>query len=205
MGILDNFIKTIKGQRAQYKSEQRQAEMEKIARENEAKAKAAREREWASREKEAKVKAEREREYMGQSKTSDKGYVGEVVDRIKEQRREFEEASKGNKPAPKHAETQTIQELKPEVVNLFSRTFTRIPGKQPHVWFDDVSKSVYIDNVDAYVKSGGKVEQREISAAMDPHMYDIYTNKGGPVGQARYYKPEGMVISLVPDPFKNYR
>ncbi|HEX3000127.1 MAG TPA: hypothetical protein VHR86_07815, partial [Armatimonadota bacterium] len=91
---LDDFIKTIKGQRSQYKTEQQQAEMEKIARENEAKAKAAREKEWAAREKEAKVKAEREREYMGQGKVSDKGYLGEVGDRIKEQRREFEEAQK---------------------------------------------------------------------------------------------------------------
>ncbi|BAI61742.1 hypothetical protein MCP_1670 [Methanocella paludicola SANAE] len=238
MGILDDFIKTIKGQRSQYKAEQRQAEMEKIARENEAKAKAAREREWAARENEAKLKAQREREYMGQSKTSDKGYVGEVVDRIKEQRREFEEAqkagapkkpetergpidefayrikeqrrefeeaSKGPKPAAKHAPTQTIQEQKPETIKAYGHTFMYMPGQTPHILFDEPGKSVYIDNVDEYLKAGGKVEQREITAAMDPQMYNIYTSKGGPIGQARYYKSGDIVISLVPDPFKNYR
>lgn len=215
MGILDDFIKTIKGQRSQYKAEQRQAEMEKIARENEAKAKAAREREeavkrkeaqeWAARENEAKLKAQREREYMGQNKTSDKGYVGEVVDRIKEQRREFEEASRGQKPAAKHATTQTIQEQKPETIKAYGRTFTRMPGQPPHILFDEPGKSVYIDNVDEYLKAGGRVEQREITAAMDPQMYNIYTSKGGPIGQARYYKFGDIVISLVPDPFKNYR
>jgi len=39
---------------------------------------------------------------------------------------------------------------------------------------------------------------------MDPQMYSIYTG-GGPIGQARYYKFGDVVISLVPDPFRNYR
>jgi len=60
MGILDDFIKTIKGQRSRYTSEQRKAETERIARENEAKAKAALEQEWAAREEEAKLKARRQ-------------------------------------------------------------------------------------------------------------------------------------------------
>jgi len=73
------------------------------------------------------------------------------------------------------------------------------------VWFDDAAKSVYIDDADAFVTAGGKVEVRGITGAMDQYMYDIYTSHGGPVGQARYYKTENIVISLVPDPFVKYR
>ncbi|HTY91339.1 MAG TPA: hypothetical protein VMC84_09200 [Methanocella sp.] len=190
MGILDDFINTIKDQKKRYSAEQQQADLEKARRENE-----------------AKIKEAREREAGGKGKPSDYGMVGDVIDRMKEQRKQFEEASKGGKPVPKYAEapTKTIQEQKPDVVKAYGRIFTHLSGQQPHVWFDEAAKAVYIDNVDEYSKEGGKVEQRDITAAMDPYMYDIYTSKGGPVGQARYYKAGSMVVSLVPDPFRNYR
>lgn len=224
MGILDDFIKNIKSQRDQYKEEQQHADTDKARKENEAKIKEAREREAAKtkksddvleqarRENEAKIQEAREREAGGKGRPSDYGFVGEVAERMKEQRRQFEEASKGQKPAPKHAETSVVQEQKPltvgqkpvDVVSAYGHTFTRPPG-QDHLWIDDSSKAVYIDDVDEYRKAGGKVEQKDITAAMDPYMYEIYTKKGGPVGQARYYKAGGTVISLVPDPFKRYR
>lgn len=179
MGILDDFIKAIKGQRGQFKAEQKKAEEERAAKE---------------REREAAQKAR-------EGKPSDYGYVGEVAERMKEQRRQFEEAQKKGQPTGK-----TIQEQKPaEVVNLFGHTFRRLPETPPHIWFDDAAKAVYIDDVDAYMKSGGKIEVKGVTAAMDPYMYDIYTSQGGPVGQARYYRQENVIVSLVPDPFTKYR
>lgn len=205
MGILDDFVNNIKGQRKQYKAEQDKAIEEQAARENAAKVKAAREK--AAKENAASEKA-------ATSKPSDKGFVGGVVDRMKEQRKEFEEAQKKGAPAEK-GPTKTLKEQNvlteqnvlelPKTVAMFGRTFTHSPGNPEHLWIDDGARSVYIDDIDAYLKSGGKVEQRGITSAMDPFMYDIYTNKGGPIGQARYYKHENVVISLVPDPFVKYR
>jgi hypothetical protein len=63
----------------------------------------------------------------------------------------------------------------------------------------------YVGDVDAYLKSGGKIEVKGVTAAMDPYMYDIYTSQGCPVGQARYYRQENVIVSLVPDPFAKYR
>lgn len=164
MGILDDFIKTIKSQRERYKSEQERAEAEKKAR---------------------------------QGKPSDYGYVGEVAERIKEQRKGFEEAQKTARPAGK-----AVQEQKaPEAVELFGHSFKREAVLSQHILVDDPGKAVYIDDPDAYLKSGGKVEVKGISAAMDPYMYDIYTSKGGPMGQARYYRKDNVVVSLVPNPF----
>ena len=231
MGILDDFINNIKEQRKQYKAEQGKAIEEQAARENAAKVQAAREK--AAWEQAAEVKT---------GKPSDKGYVGGVVDRMKEQRRQYEEAQKKaaepkaptaehrgpieefehrikeqrqqfeeqKKGAPaekgtmKTLEEQNVLEV-PRTIIQFGRTFTHNPGTPEHLWIDDAARSVYIDDIDAYLKSGGKVEQRGITSAMDPFMYDIYTNKGGPIGQARYYKHENVVISLVPDPFAKYR
>lgn len=219
MGILDDFIKRIRGQRGQYKGEQKKAEEERAAKERRAEEQrrqgkpsdygyvgdvADRMKEQRRQFEEAQKKAAEEQKHP-QAPAEHRGPIQEFEHRIKEQRKEFEEASKGQKPAPKHAETGTIQEQKPAVINAYGHTFTHLPGQQQHVLFDDAGKAVYIDDVDAYSRSGGKVEQREITAAMDPYMYDIYTSKGGPVGQARYYKAGGMVVSLVPDPFRNYR
>ena len=193
MGILDDFIKSIKGQREQYK-----AGPEKDIEEQ------------ARKENEAMIREAREREAAGKGRPSDYGMVGDVIDRMKEQRKQFEAASKGQKPKTEHAEiaapaARTIQEQKPDVVSAYGHTFTHLPGQQPHVYFDDGAKAVYIDDVDEYSKAGGKVEQRDITAAMDPYMYNIYTKKGGPLGQARYYKAGGTVVSMVPDPFTRYR
>lgn len=220
MGILDNFIKTIRGQRKEYRDEQRKAEMEKAARENEARIKAAKEREAAeaekkravlekaARENEAKLKAAREREYMGQAKGSEYGALGGVVDRIKEQRREFEEAQKKGAGAGKGG-TQTVQEARVPAaaapITQFGRTFIHKPELPAHVFIDDAAKSVYIDDIDEFLKSGGKVERGGMTAEMDPDLYDIYTKKGGPLGQARYLRSKNKVISLVPDPFAKYR
>ena len=185
MGIFDDFIKTIKGQREQFKSEQKKAEEERAAK---------------AREKEAEQKAEAAKKAR-EEKPSDYGYVGEVAERMKEQRRQFEEAQKKGLPAGK-----TIQEQKPtDVINLFGHTFRRLTGTPPHIWFDDAAKAVYIDDVHAYLESGGKIEVKGVAAAMDPYMYDIYTSQGGPMGQARYYKQENVIVSLVPDPFAKYR
>jgi hypothetical protein len=220
MGILDNFIKTIRGQRKEYRDEQRKAEMEKAARENEARVKAAKEREAAeaekkrtvlekaARENEAKLKAAREREYMGQAKGSEYGALGGVVDRIKEQRREFEEAQKKGAGAAKGG-TQTVQEARVPAaaapITQFGRTFIHKPELPAHVFIDDAAKSVYIDDIDGFMNAGGKVERGGMTAEMDPDLYDIYTKKGGPLGQARYLRSKNKVISLVPDPFAKYR
>jgi hypothetical protein len=179
MGILDDFIKTIKGQRDQFKAEQKRAGEERASKE---------------REKEAAKKAPG-------GKSSDYGYVGEVAERMKEQRRQFEEAQKKGQPAGK-----TVQEQKPaDTVSLFGHTFKHLPGTSLHILLDDAGKAAYIDDVDAYLKSGGKIEVKGVTAAMDPYMYDIYTSQGGPVGQARYYRQENVIVSLVPDPFAKYR
>jgi hypothetical protein len=101
---------------------------------------------------------------------------------------------------------QTVQEQKaPETITQFGHNFKHMPGDQPHVWFDDPGKAIYIDDVDAYMKGGGKIEVKGVTAAMDPYMYDIYTGQGGPIGQARYYKQDNVIVSLVPDPFAKYR
>lgn len=220
MGILDNFIKTIRGQRKEYRDEQRKAEMEKAARENEARIKAAKERESAeaekkravlekaARENEAKLKAAREREYMGQAKGSEYGALGGVVDRIKEQRREFEEAQKKGAGAAKGG-TQTVQEARiPAAVapiTQYGHTFIHKPDLPEHVFADDASKGIYIDDIDGFMNAGGKLERGSMTAEMDPDLYDIYTKKGGPLGQARYLRSKNKVISLVPDPFAKYR
>lgn len=219
MGILDDFIKSIKGQKEQYKGEQKKAEEERAIKEREAAQKAREGKpsdygpvgEVADRMKEQRRQFEEAQKKAAEAKkhpqepVEKRGPIQEFEHRIKEQRREFEEASKGQKPETKHAETRTVQEQMPNIVSAYGRTFTHMPGQQPHVWFDEAAKAVYIDNVDEYSNEGGKIEQRDITAAMDPYMYDIYTSKGGPVGQARYYKAGGMVVSLVPDPFRNYR
>ena len=167
MGILDDFVKSIKGQRERYKAEQKRAEEAKKA---------------------------------GEAKPSDYGYVGEVAERVKEQRKQFEEAQKKGQPGT------TVQEQKVrEAVELFGHTFEHMPGTSSHIWIDDPGKAVYIDDADAYLKSGGKIEVKGITSAMDPYMYDIYTSQGGPVGQARYNKQDNVVVSLVPDPFAKYR
>jgi hypothetical protein len=179
MGILDDFIKTIKGQRGKFKAEQKKAEEERTAKE---------------RKREAAKKAP-------EGKPSDYGYVGEVAERMKEQRRQFEEAQKKGQPAG-----TTVQEQKPaDTVSMFGHTFKHMSGTSPHIWFDDAGKAVYIDDVDAYMKSGGKIEVKGVTAAMGPYMYDIYTSQGGPVGQARYHRQENVIVSLVPDPFAKYR
>jgi hypothetical protein len=215
MGILDDFIKTIKGQREQFKAEQKRAEEERATKE---------------REKAAVQKAP-------EGKPSEQGYVGEIAERIKEQRREFEEAQKKAAEEKKHPPTEkrgpiqefehrikeqrrefeeaqkkgrpagkTVQEQKVrEAVELFGHTFKHEAGMSPHLWLDEAAKAVYIDDVDAYLKSGGKVEVKGVTAAMDPYMYDIFTNQGGPVGQARYYRQDNVIVSLVPDPFAKYR
>jgi len=235
MGILDDFVKAIKGQREQYKAEQKSAELERAYKEREAAQKA----EAAKRAREeAKRAAEAERK-AGQGKPSDYGYVGEVAEKIKEQRKQFKEAQRKAAEAQMHPQVptekrgpiqeiehrvkeqrkefeeaqkkgqpvgKTVQEQKVrEVVELFGHTFKREAGMSPHVWLDDAGKAVYIDDVDAYMKSGGKVEVKGVSAAMDPYMYDIYTNQGGPLGQARYYRQDNVIVSLVPDPFAKYR
>ncbi len=210
MGILDDFINNIKMQRKQYQAEEDKAIEAQAARENAAKVKAAREK--AAAEKAAAEKAASEK--AGTGKPSEKGFIGGVVDRMKEQRKQFEEAQKKGAPTEK-VPTKTLKEQNvltdqnvmelPKTIIQFGRTFTHAPGSPEHLWIDDAARSVYIDDIDAYLKSGGKVEQRGITSAMDPFMYDIYTNKGGPIGQARYYKHENIVISLVPDPFAKYR
>jgi len=132
------------------------------------------------------------------------GILDDFIKTIKgqrEQRKAFEEAQKKGQPAGKVVQEQKVR----EVVEPFGRTFKREPGTSPHIWFDDARKAAYIDDVDAYLKSGGKIEVKGVTAAMDPYMYDIYTNQGGPVGQARYYRQENVIVSLVPDSFAKYR
>lgn len=175
MGILEDFINNIKRQREQYKAEQKRA-----AEENKARA------------------------LRKQEGTEKKQTAAEVIsERVKEQRKEFKEAQQKGKEAPKGP---VVQEQKPaDTVMLFNHTFMHTPGNPPHVWLDDAAKAVYIDDIDGYLKSGGKIEVRGITSAMDQYMYDIYTPKGGPIGQARYYRQENTVISIVPDPFAKYR
>jgi hypothetical protein len=211
MGILDDFIKSIKGQTEQYKQEQTKAVEEKARRENEARLKAARAQaakeemtarsieEKARAENEARIKAARE----GKPQPSDRGLVGDIAERIKEQRRQFEEAQKGGKQGA--APAQVVQEQKPSEVSAFRHTFRPDIGAPAHVWFDDGEKAVYIDDIDEFMKSAPKIEVRGIKASEDPDMYTIYTNKGGPNGQARYYRPNNVIVSSVPDPFVKYR
>ena len=187
MGILEDFAKSIKKQKEQYAEDKTRSIEEKAARENEAMIKAA-------REKAAKEQA-----------AERSGTGGSVLDRMKEQREQFEEVRKMGTASAQGA-TQTVQQpTAPDIVTQYGYTFKHSPGEQSHVWFDDPGKAVYIDDVDAFVKEGGKIERRDITAGMDPHMYNIYTKRGGPMGQARYYRPGGMVISLVSDPFVKYR
>jgi ATP-dependent 26S proteasome regulatory subunit len=211
MGILDDFIRTIKGQTEQYQKEQRKAVEEKARLENKAKLRAAQEKaakEEAQRraieersrlENEARIKAARE----GKAQPSDRGVVGEISERVKEQRRQFEEAQKGGKPAS--APTQVVQEQRPAEVSAFRHTFRQDISAPARVWFDDNEKAVYIDDIDEFMKSAPKIEVRGIKASEDPDMYNIYTNKGGPNGQARYYRPNNVIVSSVPDPFTKYR
>jgi hypothetical protein len=125
--------------------------------------------------------------------------------KAEEQRKRSEEEQKKRSTTTK-GPAQTVQEQKaPETISQFGHSFKHMPGDQPHVWFDDQGKAVYIDNVDAYMKGGGKIEVKGVTAAMDPYMYDIYTVQGGPIGQARYYKQDNVIVSLVPDPFAKYR
>jgi len=183
MGILDDFVNSIKKQREQFKAEQQKAG-EKAA--NEKSAAAAEQRPPA---KEARSP------------------VQEFKHRIEEQRKEFKEAQ--HKDSSATGPTKTIQQEPPvlavNTVERFGHKFTREQGSPGHVWFDDGSRAVYIDNVDAYLNSGGKVEVKGITAAMEPDLYNIYTPKGGPLGQARYYLPENAVVSIVRDPFVRYR
>jgi hypothetical protein len=174
MGILDDFINSIKKQREQFKAEQKNAADERV---------------------EQRPPAEEHR-----------GPIQEFGHRIEEQRKGFKEAQKGG--TADKGTAQTIQQqpsLTIGTVEHFGHMFSHMPGSPEHVWFDDGGKAVYIDDVDAFLKSGGKVEVRGISAAMEPDVYAIYTGKGGPLGQARYYTKENVVISIVPDPFAKYR
>jgi flagellar biosynthesis GTPase FlhF len=209
MGILDDFIKTIKGQTEQYKQEQRKAVEDKARLENEAKVRAAQEKlakedaqkraieDRARAENEARIKAARE----GKTQPSDRGLVGDIAERMREQRRQFEDAQKPASAAP----TQVVQEQKPVEISAFRHTFRQDISAPAHVWFDDSEKAVYIDDIEEFMKSAPKIEVRGIKASEDPDMYNIYTNKGGPNGQARYYRPNNVIVSSVADPFTKYR
>jgi hypothetical protein len=159
------------------------------------------------------IKAQREqykaeREKAKEVKPPETAHGGGVIERMKEQRRQFEEAGKKGAPSVTRP-TTTLQEGKAPaeaaIITRFNHTFRYIPGSPEHVWFDDATKSVYIDDPDAFVTSGGKIEVRGITGAMDQYMYDIYTSRGGPLGQAKYFRTENVIVSLVSDPFERYR
>jgi len=191
MGILDDFVNSIKKQREQFKTEQEKAAYEREAMEE--------------------AKNEGKTSEMRQpSKTIEhRGPIQEFGHRIEEQRKDFKNAQRG--ASTDTGPTKIIQQQPPQIPLMvsteehFGHMFTHSSDSPEHVWFDDSGKAVYIDDVDAFLKSGGKVAVKGITAGMDPEIYSIYTSKGGPLGQARYYKTENLVVSMVPDPFAKYR
>lgn len=190
MGILDDFIKNIKGQREQYKAEQ----------------------EKAAKEKEAAAKKER------QGKPSDYGFVGEVAERMKQQRKEFEEAEKKGAPQGKGpmksvqvektapvVQGQRMAPAAPLEVEKFGHRFQHSFDYPPNVWLNEGEHTAYISDIDAFLKSGGKIVKRDITSAMDPYIYKVFTPHGGPEAGVAYYKPENILVSLTEDPFAKYR
>lgn len=74
----------------------------------------------------------------------------------------------------------------------------------PSVWFNEGERIVYISDPEDFVKSGGKIEHKTVTSAMDAQVYHVFS-RNGQEQQILYYKPENALISLVADPFAKYK
>ncbi|HEY3421764.1 MAG TPA: hypothetical protein VGK13_01300 [Methanocellaceae archaeon] len=100
--------------------------------------------------------------------------------------------------------THEQAEAQPLTNTFHGHTFQHTNKDPPAVWFNESERIVYISDPDSFVKSGGKIENRPVTSAMDAQMYQVYSQHGQEQ-QVLYYKPENKLISLVADPFAKYR
>ena len=103
---------------------------------------------------------------------------------------------------PTHETGETPEQ---PLTNTFQgHSFRHTNKDPPAVWFNEGERIVYISDPEDFVKSGGKIEHKPVTSAMDAQMYHVYT-RNGQEQQVLYYKPENTLISLVADPFAKYK
>lgn len=91
------------------------------------------------------------------------------------------------------------------LTNTFQgHTFRHAPEDPKGVWFNDQERIVYISDPDTFVQSGGKIENKPVTSAMDPYMYHVYSPHGQEQ-QVLYYRPENALISVTAEPFAKYK
>ena len=123
-------------------------------------------------------------------------FIDDIVDKIKGLKHAEKPAEKPQAPPKPHPVVKTG----PETEKVHGIEFHHSSDDPKNVWFNELEKAVYIDNPEEYVEHGGKLENRPITSAMDPHIYRVYSAYGQE-RDLRYYKPEHTLVSVSGDPF----
>lgn len=130
-----------------------------------------------------------------------------LEDVIKKITRKDQEVKKKVTEMTRPAEKKPVVDVEhpAPLTNTFQgHTFHHASTDPKGVWFNNDERIVYISDPDAFVESGGRIENKSVTSAMDASMYHVYSSHGQE-NQLLYYRPENALYSVVAKPFDKYK